>query len=139
MSGGGRIGALVKKLEAMASPSFRASLSAALAAEAQRQYRKDFASGTDPYGAAWPKGKKKSGKTNIVTGYMRASGEPVTVSAEGFSFKVYAPYAPFRHYGTRYAAATPLVPIAARGLGLWAAPFNRIAARAVRELMRGPE
>lgn len=136
MSGGGKIGALVKKLEAMASPQFRASLSAALASEAQRQYRKDFSSGTDPYGTAWAPSKKKSGKTLVRTGYLRSSGEVETVTAEGFRFRVYAPYGGFHQSGTSRMPQRMIVPNARYGLGNWLAPFNRIAAAKVRELMR---
>jgi len=136
MSGGGKIAALVAKLEAVASPRFRYELSRKLADEAQRQYRADYAKQQDPYGATWPRGKKTAGKTNIESGYMRASGEPESVHENGFRFKVYAPYSVFRQYGTRYAPAAMIVPLGNRGLGKWGEPFNRVAAAAIRGLFK---
>lgn len=135
MSGGGRIGELVRKLDAMASPQFREGLSQKLAEEAQRQYRADFAKGVDPYGAVWAKGKKVSGKTLINTGYLRASGEIEQISAEGFRFRVYAPYASFAQYGTTRSPQRMIVPSARYGLGAWGAPFNRTAVAAIRGLL----
>lgn len=136
MSGGGKIAGLVAKLEAMASPQFRYELSRKLADEAQRQYRLDYSRQQNPYGESWPRGKKKSGKTNIRTGYMRASGEPETVTENGFRFRVYAPYSVFRQYGTSRAPAAMIVPMGNRGLGKWGEPFNRIAAAAIRGLLK---
>lgn len=136
MSGGGKLAALVAKLDAIASPQFRYELSRKLADEAQRQYRLDYTRQQNPYGETWPKGKKKSGKTNIASGYMRASGEPESVSENGFRFKVYAPYSVFRQYGTKNAPAAAIVPLGNRGLGRWGEPFNRIAAAAIRGLLK---
>lgn len=136
MSGTGKIAELVKKLDAMASPAFREGIAKKLADEAARQYRADFAKQQDPYGATWAKGKKKIGKTLIRTGYLRASGEVEQVSAEGFRFRVYAPYATYHQTGTTRSPQRMIVPSARYGLGTWGAPFNRVAAAAIKGLLK---
>lgn len=137
MSGGGKIGDLVRRLELMASPSFRYDLAKALADEAGKQYRRDFQNGTDPYGEAWAKGKKESGKTLVDTGYLRASGEPVSITPNGFRFRVYAPYGVFHQSGTKRMPQRMIVPSGLYGLGKWGEPFNRVAAAKVRALLKG--
>lgn len=136
MSGGGKIAALVRKLEIMASPQFRQELSARLADEAKRQYTLDFQRQRDPYGAKWAPTKKPSGKTLIRTGYLRASGEVEVVSADGFRFRVYAPYGRFHQSGTFRMPQRMIVPSAMYGLGRWGEPFNRVAVAAVRGLLK---
>lgn len=147
MSGGGKIGALVAKLDAMARPEWREGVARQMGDEAQRLYRRDFDKGVDPYGKPWApsftalseryaRKRRFTTKTLVNTGYLRASGEVESVSAQGFRFRIYAPYGQYQQSGTRRSPQRMIVPSAALGLGTWGAPFNRIAVAAIRELMR---
>lgn len=147
MSGGGRIGALVAKLEAMSHPEWREGLARQMGEETQRLYKRDFDKQVDPYGKPWApsfdvaseqynRKKRFTQKTLIKTGYLRASGEVEVVNSTGFRFRVYAPYGQFHQTGTRRIPRRMIVPSSALGLGTWGAPLNRIAVQAIRGLMK---
>lgn len=136
MSGGGRIGALVSKVEALGGAELQRRVMERVAESARRSCLDGFEQQRDPYGMPWARRIDVKGTWPILnkTGSGPASvtavpsGDLVRMSIDGV-FK-------FHQYGTSKMVARRVFPIQSRGLGLWGAPAREAAMSAVREAMQ---
>lgn len=147
MSGGGRIGELVKKLDRMGTAQWRREVMTAMAPEVHRLVLDGFVSQRDPYGKAWAPRKKaadwaikafgliQSNHPILDTGRSDGAVNRLTVrpTATGVTIRTNG-YMKFHLTGTEKMVSRKWIPV--DGLGTWKAPLQEVYFAKVQELMR---
>jgi hypothetical protein len=149
MAGTGKIADLIQRLDALASPQWRESLSRQLAEQALQLIDDGFKRRQDPYGEKWAPTKQPNPILER-TGIMRGTWGKKTVSPSGFVVST-VDYAIFAQAGTEHAARssaktkkesparkTPprrMVPVNNVMPMKWQQAFDRVIVRAVKETM----
>lgn len=117
------VGALQKTLNDeglrfMSDPTFRRNKMEVLGRRFLRNIDREFSMSADPYGSAWPPGKKKRGKTLINTTLLRRSFNTVVEGSDTLKIGVSGPagaYGGFHQTGTKYLPQRLMLPTMEKG------------------------
>lgn len=131
MAGTGKIAELVKRLEVMASPAWRESLSRQLAEQALQLVDDGFKNETDPYGNRWAPTQQPN-QILQKTGDLRRGWGILAVTQNGFRIGDSV------DYGIYQQRKRKMVPTSDRGLpDKWQREFDKVSIRFMKETMGG--
>lgn len=125
------LGRLRRKVQAIASDSFRARIHATLAEEARRLIYEGFARSMSPAGEPWEPLKVRDGLPLLDTGRLRNSIQ-VMPTRTGIRALTNVVYAATHQYGRDAIPARPFFPEGELPQR-WAEPFRRAVTSAMRQ------